>query len=645
MERMPKILIVDDDPKMTDSLRAVLDGRGYEIMTTNCARTALRYLNELDFDLALLDIMMPEMSGFQIMDSMDREDINIMFIIMTGDASIESAVEAVRKGANDYIRKPFEPDELLIRVENALKQKRLSDERRQARAEKRNLENQLRQSHKMEAIGTLAGGIAHDFNNMLGIIIGNAELAAEALPEGTQVRQYIMRILAASTRAEEMINRLLSFSRMTDLEKSPIRLDEVVGETLNLLRSSLPTNIEIREEIQDIPFIIHSDPAQINQILLNLCTNAAHAMQESGGILGIRLEKEMRDEGSMMKSGELKSGSYCKLVVSDTGHGIDGDIIDRIFDPYFTTKESGKGTGMGLAVVHGIVKNHGGDIRVYSETGKGAEFYVYLPLDDEGVPDKRTESAKELQRGEEHILVVDDEHMIVDIMKEMLEHLGYQATVFNSSLDALEEFRKRPGDYDLVMTDMTMPGMTGDRLAGEMKGIRADIPVIICTGYNETINKEKAEICGIQGYIMKPVNMNKLSKIIRDVLDAGFTDRRRCKRFRTRGNCYVMSNPESPERFHILDISESGLAFRYFRTGEHVTGLEKLAIATADNDFIMKEIEYKTITDIEMRKELSSFDSPIRRRGIQFESLTPDQEEQLQYFIRNYTCGLTDQNA
>ena len=645
MEHASKILIVDDDPKMTDSLRALLKGRGYEIETTNSSNAALKILKTSDFDLALLDIMMPEMNGFQLMDSLDREYMNMLFVIMTGDASMESAIEAVRKGASDYIRKPFEPDELLIRIEKVLRQKKWSDERKKAQEEKRDLESQLRQSHKMEAIGTLAGGIAHDFNNMLGIIIGNAELAIEALTEGSQVRQYIKRILAASTRAEEMINRLLRFSRMTELEKRAIKLEEIVGETLNLLRSSLPTNIEIRKEIQDEPFIIHCDPIQINQIILNLCTNAAHAMQQSGGIIRVRLEKDIMYENSKIESSILKREHYCKLIVSDTGHGIDRNIIDRIFDPYFTTKESGKGTGMGLSVVHGIVKSHGGDIKVSSEPAKGTEFCVYLPLADIKTPEQAVDATGELVYGKEHVLIVDDEDMIVDIMKEMLEKLGYHVTAFNNSTDALREFQTHSKNYDLVITDMTMPGMTGDRLAEEMKKLKTDIPIIICTGFNEAINRAKAEMKGIQGFIMKPVNMTKLSKTIRKVLETEIVDRRRCKRFITKGDSYVLTNSDAPKKFNILDISEAGLAFSYLTAGKQAMGAEKLAIATADDNFMMEDIKYRTISDIEIDMESSTFDSPIRRRGIQFDSLTPLQEEQLKFFIRNYTHGLTDQRG
>ncbi len=645
MERSPKILIVDDDPKMTDSVRAILSGRGYQIETTNNSRTALEHLDRFAFDLAILDIMMPEMSGFQIMDSLDRVNLDTLFIIMTGDASIESAIEAVRKGANDYIRKPFEPDELVVRVENLLRQKRMNDERKRVQIEKKNLENQLRQSHKMEAIGTLAGGIAHDFNNMLGIIIGNAELALEAVPEGDHARQYLLKILTASTRAEEMINRLLSFSRMTDAERRPVKLNEVLGETLKLLRSSLPANIEIRERIPPTSFTVHSDPTQINQIMLNLCTNAAHAMRQSGGILEVRVGEEILDEGSIAEYSDLIPGHYCKLIVSDTGDGIERDIIPRIFEPYFTTKEPGKGTGMGLAVVHGIVKNHKGDIKVFSEPGRGTEFHIRLPLADVPARDRVIGFPATLKRGEEHILLVDDEDMIVDIMKEMLEQLGYHVTPFNRSMNALEGFRLEPEKYDLVITDMTMPNMTGDRLAKEMKKIKPDIPIVLCSGFNEAINKAKCEMEGIQDYLMKPVNMNRLSTTIRKVLDTDFIDRRKHKRYATMRNSFVILDSDFTKRYHIVDVSEGGLSFKYPMKNDPVKGFHNISIVTPDGSLIMDKITYKPIWDMEIQESSATHEGPIRRCGIQFDALTAYQMERLDYFIKNYTRGLMDQEG
>ena len=638
MNGSPRILIVDDEPMMTQSLEAVLGQREYSIETTNSSTNALNKLKEGDYDLAMLDVMMPEMGGFQIMDSLDRENMETMFIIMTGEASMESAIEAVRKGANDYIRKPFEPDELFIRVDNILKQKQLKDERKQSEIEKKNLENQLRQSQKMEAIGTLAGGIAHDFNNMLGIIIGNAELALDATPESNPVHQNIKRILTASTRAEDMINRLLSFSRKSEAEKKPIILNSVIQEALKLIRSSIPANIEIKENIPDDFFTIFGDPTQINQIILNLCTNAAHAMQQSGGTLYVSLEKHLIAHQKPSAFCELPPGDYCLLTVEDTGHGINNDIIDRIFDPYFTTKGLGKGTGMGLAVVHGIVKKHKGDIKVNSKPGKGTKFFIYLPEIEEAVFDTIEKEDSGLPMGMERILLVDDEEMIVDIMQEMLEQLGYNVTAAKDSKKALDSFHLDPMKYDLLITDMSMPNLTGDCLAKKIKDIRTDIPIIICTGYNEKINDEEAMAIGVQELIMKPVSMNKLARTIRNVFDNPI-DRRGSKRFTAISDTFVISNFKGHEKYSLIDISKSGLAFRYGRNGNVFNGSGKLSLTTGDDKFIVHNIKCQTVSDINIHEASTPSDAQIKRRGIRFEKLSPVQSEMLDYFIKNYTSG------
>ena len=366
MSEKGQILIVDDDLMVAESLRAILVSKDYDnIRVTNSALEALECLSNSPVDCAILDVMMPEMSGFELMDSLDKENMDTLFIIMTGDNSIESAIEAVRKGASDYIRKPFEPDELLMRLENVLKQKRANDERKKIEDEKRQLESQLIQSQKMEAIGTLSGGIAHDFNNTLGIIIGNTELAFEAIEQGESVAKYLNNILTASTRAEEMVNRLLKFGRIADSKKKAIDLSSAITESITLLRSSLPTNIKILKNIPDEKFTILGDSTQINQIMINLFTNAAHAIHDADGEIYVKVEKTDLDKKAALSYGDLTPGSYVKLTIADTGDGIDPEIIDRVFDPYFTTKEIGKGTGMGLAVVHGIVSVPGLFFRSY----------------------------------------------------------------------------------------------------------------------------------------------------------------------------------------------------------------------------------------------------------------------------------------
>jgi len=358
-------------------------------------------------------------------------------------------------------------------------------------------------------------------------------------------------------------------------------------------------------------------------------------MQQSGGKIEVILEEVKIDDSTIGEYNDIITGTYCKLTISDTGHGIDNEIIGRIFDPYFTTKESGKGTGMGLAVVHGIVKNHSGDIKVFSSPGKGTEFQVYLPIEKATTPSKAIDFPDNLQKGNEFILLVDDEEMIVDIMSEMLEQLGYRVSAFNNSRDALETFRFQSEKYDLVITDMTMPNMTGDQLAKEMKKLRPDIPIIICTGYNESISKAKSHFDGIQDFIMKPVNMKKLSSSIRNILDGGFVERRKYERFPAKVDSFVLPYKDYSKRYNIIDISKSGLAFKYNIdiSDDQNNYFNKMGIAIADDHILMDNIPYKTVSDILVHEPTDSSEALSRRCGIKFETLSPLQEEQLEYFI------------
>jgi len=637
MEKAPRIIIVDDDQMILESLKALLRHKGYDIITTGSAREALMSINKNIFDLAILDVMMPEMTGFELLDSLDRANLNTMFMIMTGDTSMDYAIEAIRKMANDYIRKPFEPDELLMRVEMVLKQKQVRDERKKVEVEKKSLEKQLLHSQKMETIGTLAGGIAHDFNNMLGIIIGSTELALEMIQANDPVGKYLNKILTASGRAEEMVKRLLSFSRLADSEKKPVNFLSVIDESLKLLRSSLPTNVEIRRDLQEKECSIMANSTQLNQVIINLCNNAAHAMDKSGGVLELKLDNVMLDE-DQASYGNLAPGKYVKLTVTDNGHGIDSQIIDRIFDPYFTTKEPGKGTGMGLAMVHGIVKNHGGNISVESEAGKGTAFEILFPVIEAEVVDISTPKTVS-PRGKERILFVDDEELIADTMRLVMEQLGYRVTAFCKSQLAFQAFCARPYDFDLIITDMIMPEMTGDVLAKKIRAVRIDLPIIMSTGYNEKIDAEKAKELGIREIMVKPVRMNVLARTIREVLDRERHDRRTNKRYSASGNSFIIPDSDSNVRFDMIDISKSGLAFRYYRNGESIKEFDKLSIMTADDKFVMGDIGFKTVSDVELFEDLESLDVSIRRRGIQFDSMTPLQHKMLDHFIQNHTSG------
>ncbi len=383
--------------------------------------------------------------------------------------------------------------------------------------EQKKLEGQLHHALKMESIGTLAGGIAHDFNNIIGIILGNTELAMDDVPEWNRARFNLEEILTASRRAKDMVRQLLSFARKTQLEKKPTDIIPIVKDSLKLLRSSLPTSIELRQNIAKNIATIMADPTQINQVLINLCTNADHSMPD-GGVIEVTLKNVALDEDTAAQHADVTPGRYVNLIVSDTGHGISQEEIDRIFDPYFTTKELGKGTGMGLAVVHGIVKGHNGLITVQSEIGKGTTFSIVFPaVEKQAVSEPET--GEELPTGDERILFIDDEEPLVKMGHQRLERLGYKVDATTSPIEALERFRSRPDQFDLVITDLTMPKMTGDRLVKEILNIRPDIPVILCTGFSEKIDEKKANAIGAADYIEKPLDKRDFAFKIRKVLD------------------------------------------------------------------------------------------------------------------------------
>ena len=393
-------------------------------------------------------------------------------------------------------------------------------ERKQGEKERERLEARLRQAQKMEAIGTLAGGIAHDFNNILFPIIGYTEMTLQDLPKESKAWKNLTHVLISADRAKDLVQQILTFGRRDEKERKPIQIQYIIKEVLKLLRSSIPTSIEIREEIGGEFDPVSADPTEIHQIVMNLCTNAYHAMREKGGVMEVSLKKVEVCEGDLLLTMTLEPGAYLRLTVSDTGHGIDRLVLERIFDPYYTTKAPGEGTGMGLSITHGIIKSYGGNIQVYSEPGEGTVFHVYLPLIHmETEKPRAVESLLPVPTGTEHILLVDDEEQIALMVQEMLERLGYRVTSRTSSVEALKAFQAQPDIFDLVITDMAMPNMTGTELAPELLKVRPDIPIIICTGFSEIVNEDKAMAMGIREYLMKPIIRNEMAIAIRRVLD------------------------------------------------------------------------------------------------------------------------------
>lgn len=393
-------------------------------------------------------------------------------------------------------------------------------ERKRAEKETRRLETALQQSQKMESIGILAGGIAHDFNNILAAVIGYSELVMEDIPEGTTPHANLGEILRAGTRARDLVQQILAFSRQDRRELKLLQVGPLVKETLKLLRSSLPATIDVRQQIEEELCSVLADATQIHQILMNLCTNAAQAMEEKGGVLKVKLGPvELAADDLKLHPG-LRPGRYLLLSVQDTGAGMSPEIVKKIFDPYFTTKDKGQGTGLGLAVVHGIVKSYGGAINVYSEPGQGATFNIYLPAaDGPEKPKSATEHAVPAARGSERILLIDDEPFLAELGKQMLERLGYQVDVCTGSREALDRFRDEPRSFDLILTDMTMPEMTGDQLAAGMLEIRPDIPIILCTGYSKKLLNRNAGDLGVRAVLMKPLRHAELARTVRKVLD------------------------------------------------------------------------------------------------------------------------------
>lgn len=640
MENHPRVLICDDEPLMTQSIKAILDGGNYQVQCTNNSRHALTLIHADAPDLVILDVMMPGMTGFEVLDAVDRDRCDAAFIIVTGEASLDSAIKALRKGASDYLRKPFEPDELLIRVENVLEQRRIKRDHMCVEAEKRQLETQLRQSQKMEAIGTLAGGIAHDFNNVLSIILGNTELALADVHDDHPAHQNLQRILTASLRAREMIQQLLSFSRKEESGRKPICLNTVIAESLKLMRASLPTNIAIQLDICDRECTTIADATQIHQIMLNLCTNAAHAMSPDGGVLTIRLEPVVVD-GTAAEIDGIAAGSYARLIVADTGHGITKDIIDRIFDPYFTTKETGKGTGMGLSVVHGIIKSNGGAIKVFSTPEKFTEFHLHLPVVETAInAEPAIFQPQNLPGGNEHILIVDDEEMLVDMMQQVLQQLGYRVSAFTDSDAALKSLVANLGAYDLLITDMTMPGMTGTDLTQKVRSVREDLPIILCTGFNEQISEANVQSLGIQALVMKPVGMQQLAETIRSVLAPSSTERRRHPRYSAPQGSFVISRTHPYERCSLVDISQAGLAYHHEMAAAPDHPSDQLAIMTPDGEIFISGIPCRTVSDIPGGSGIPLDDERHSRRSVCFEGLSMLQMEQINRFIHAHTTQL-----
>jgi PAS domain S-box-containing protein len=386
-------------------------------------------------------------------------------------------------------------------------------------SERKRLEEQLQQAQKMESIGNLAGGIAHDFNNILFPIVGMSELLMEDLPDGSIEQENAGEIYRAGMRGSELVKQILAFSRRSEHRMIPVRIQQILKEVFRLVRATIPSDIDIIRTVQKDCGLVMADAVQVHQVCINLITNAFHAVENDGGKITVGL-KETQVNGDGDLESAMAPGRYVRLTVSDTGYGMDSATMEKVFEPYFTTKEQGKGTGLGMAVVYGIVKEHKGDIRIASQPGQGTTVEVFFPLMEKAnvLPDEQVADVV-VPTGDERILLVDDEAAVAKLEKLMLESLGYRVTAFTRSLDAGVAFEAAPRAFDLVITDMSMPEMSGDRLAEKILLVRPDTPVIICTGFSERINPERADALGVGGLLTKPVKKADMGTMVRSVLD------------------------------------------------------------------------------------------------------------------------------
>jgi len=524
------ILIVDDDENTRETLSLIFEQKGYQIETAGTGQEAIEKAQKRFFNVALLDIKLPDMQGIELLAPLKEKHPDMAMIMVTAHASLETAVSALNKGASFYITKPFNMDEVLSTIREVLEKQRLVIENRQLlrdvqrelaeriRAEERKekLETQLLHAQKMEAIGTMAGGIAHDFNNLLMGILGNVSLMLFDIESNQQNYDGLKRIEQCVQRGTELTKQLLGFARGGKYEVKPTDLNEIVNNSSDMF-SRTRKEITIHGKYETQLWVVEVDRGQIEQVLVNLYVNAWHAMP-GGGDLYLQTENVILGENDL-KPHYVEPGKYVKVSITDTGVGMDEATRQRIFEPFFTTKEMGRGTGLGLASVYGIIKNHGGMIQVYSEKGEGTTFNIYLPASEKKIV-KEKKLPEKLLAGKETILLIDDEEVILDVGEQLLKKIGHKVITAESGEEAIETYRENKHEIDIVILDMILPGMGGAETYERLKEINSNVKVLLSSGYS--IDGQAAEILerGCNGFIQKPFTLKKLSQKIRSILDS-----------------------------------------------------------------------------------------------------------------------------
>ena len=529
------VLIVDDEEDFVSSLTGILESYEFKVRSAHDAVSALDMIEVFDAQVVLLDIRLGKDSGLDLIRLLKDSKPGLICIMMTAYSESDTVLGALKQGAYDYLTKPLSPPDLLMTLEQSFEL--VSSER-----EKKQLQNQLLQAQKMEALGTMAGGIAHDFNNILTIIMGRVELAIQktqmklvvgdsgvsiSQPPSVQVGNIdktilndLLQVKKATCRATELVSQILVFSRQEQVVSETVDPSEVISESLALLRSIIPATVAINEDIDPSCGLIKADPTQLHQILMNLCGNSVHAMDENGELF-VALNSIVLKPQDINHLVDKYPGNYVRLTVTDSGVGMSQAIIEKIFDPFFTTKTFGQGTGIGLAVVHGIVEKMGGIVNVYSQEGKGARFEIDFPaVEVSEFTQKDCDLSNFDFSGTERVLFVDDEEGIVQLSEEQLTQYGYSVVPKTDPNLALEMFYDAPDAFDIVVTDQSMPGLSGLELAEKIRKVRPRLPIVLCTGYSSKVTESKLEELNISECCSKPVSVVALAKTIRVVLDS-----------------------------------------------------------------------------------------------------------------------------